>query len=414
MRVNWQVFKSTLCLGFLISCSALAEELPEPFVPVKANGVGGAFTAVANDESSVWTNPGGISRIHKARARNTVHLISIPNFSGGYNTQGKVFFDNIQIAQAHDGGTMASAVSSALQKIDDTSKPIWAIMELNPIVFMDMGSRMNAAVGPYMRTQVSLAPDATSSDMQKVDMISDFGANLAWSVSRASNRVNFGMQLRPIMRYDYNERVDVPTLVSATQLKARISEQSNSTRALAVDVGAIFTLADFWFPTVGFAIFNLPTGCQDNYLNPYTRTRQKICGAQFTGTINNPDSLGLMDPTDIRVGVSITPRLFHRFSLRFSADLHHLSLQSGTQYYGLPGVDIAKQIHGGIELFTGNPLLPPPLSFQLGMNQGFFSGGFSLRLGFMTLQLAAYGRDVSAEKKPKEDRRTMLNFSLEF
>ncbi len=401
-------------LGALMSLNVFAQELPENYIPVKPTAMGGAFTAIANDENSVWTNPAGVARIRKARTRKKVHLVSFPNMVGGINAQGKTFYNNFEIAKTHDGGTTAANVSKALNQMTKIDKPIWALAEANPIAFMDLGKHVPIALGAYTNTHIKIAPDGSSSSLEDVELVSDYGANLAFAFTNASNRANFGIQIRPLLRYDYSDQVDVSTLVNFSKLESRVKTQSNSTHAVAIDIGGMYTLADFWFPTIGFAIFNMPTGCQDNYLNPFSETRQKICGTKFTGKINNPDSLYVIDPTDIRLGVSITPRLFHRLSLRFAADVHHLYFQQGQQYDGLPGVDASKLIHGGLELFVGNPLLPPPFSVQVGLSQGFFSAGFVLRMGALAVQFATYGEDISAEQSSVEDQRTLVGLSLEF
>ena len=95
-----------------------------------------------------------------------------------------------------------------------------------------------------------------------------------------------------------------------------------------------------------------------------------------------------------------------------SADVQNLYLGQGSAYYGLPGIDLAKMLHGGLEIFTGNPLERSAYAFQLGANQGFVSWGFSINSSLGSLEFASYAADVSNTLKRVEDRRYLTSFSM--
>src|SRR4051812_41940172 len=82
-------------LGLLLLSPGLlhSEELQENYVPVRPLGMGNAFTAVANDDSAVWTNPAGIARARKARARNWFSM-KVPNIGAGANARGKKLYQS--------------------------------------------------------------------------------------------------------------------------------------------------------------------------------------------------------------------------------------------------------------------------------------------------------------------------------
>src|SRR5690606_5221140 len=130
----------------------------------------------------------------------------------------------------------------------------------------------------------------------------------------------------------------------------------------------------------GISVLNLPTGCRENYLNPFTEKRETVCGTAYSGSFGNEDALSTVDPVDIRAGVSITPRLSRKLAMRFALDAHHLAYVSGEQIYGLQGIEASKLVHAGVELFVGNPLLIPPVAVRAGYNQGFVTMGASLNL----------------------------------
>ena len=149
-------------------------------------------------------------------------------------------------------------------------------------------------------------------------------------------------------------------------------EYSNSTFALAADVGMLWTFADIWFPTLAVSMMNVPISCKENYLNPFSMTRQKVCGTVFRGEVKNKDALKLIDPTNLMVGLSMTPRITRKVGFRVALEMHHINLEVGDQNWGLTDVSLARKLHGGIEIFVGNPLDPSPFSITAGVNQSYF------------------------------------------
>ena len=400
-------FLATL-LVTLFHTYAYGVEVPETFVPVRSNAMGGAFTAISNDANSVWTNPAGIARVRKARSRRTVHIVKVPNIIVGVNQDGQEFISGISESGNADN---ASGLSSAAANLAD--KPLWSTISLFPLIMLDIG-KLPSLIGIYSHTKLQATIDSEDTTQAEAEAVSDIGAVWSLAYTNRSNRFNIGLNFRYLVRYAYEDSMPVTDLQDASTLQTRIQQNSNKTSALALDVGMMWTLADFWFPTIGLAVFNAPLGCQDSYLNPFSKTRQKVCGTVFKGDILNQDADSNLDPTDFRVGFSITPRFSRKVAARISAGLHHLFVSSGSSQYGLSDIPILKQTHAGIELFTGNPLLPPPFSVSIGYNQGFYSMGASMRVSALSLDVASFGRDISTTDTPKEDRRLMAGLSLDF
>jgi hypothetical protein len=266
--------------------------------------------------------------------------------------------------------------------------------------------------GLYTHTTLTAIPDTNDDTVMRTKATSDVGGLLSFTFSNRSNRFNAGLTLRYLSRYSYEDNIPTSVLLQKNELKSRIQANANQTKAIAADAGMLFTFSDFWFPTLGVAVFNLPLGCKDDYLNPYSQEREKICGTKFSGNIANPDDLSNLDPTDFRVGFSITPRLSRKVALRISLDLHQIAIPSGDSNFGLSDIPIGKQLHGGAELVMGNPLLPSPLFVGLGMSQGYYTFGWGFTLGSLAINFSTFGRDISYKSKPIEDRRISGSISL--
>lgn len=392
-------------LFYLIAGSLFASELQENFVPIKPLGMGGAFTAISNDENAVWTNPAGIARARKARNRKRWFLTKFPNLGVGVNSRAK---------KIHQTKGSDAELAEAIAESGDLGEenPYWENIHMFPLLQFDYSKQAPGAIGAYTNITRRMFVSEDDPAQTDVKIISDTGgvANFTWT--NRTNRVNLGINLRYIVRYAYEDKIPTEEIKNKKAIQARFKDSANSATGFGIDAGAMYTFADFWFPTFGIAIFNLPTGCKKEYLNPHTKTRQTVCGNLYRGKIENEEALSVIDPTDIRVGISITPRLSRKMALRIGLDAHHIYLPSGASTIGLPGVEAQKMLHGGIELFWGNPLLPSPFSLHAGMGQGFLSTGFSVRLPYWSIDFATYGVDVSSEAKPIEDRRTVAGTSI--
>ena len=397
-----------MMISCMISQSARADEIPESFHPVRSNAMGGASTAIANDENTMWTNPAGISRIRKARNRGGIHLIKFPNVIVGGNAASKSFYSGLQAKSDED-----SVDEIASSSKDLSNKPFWALTSIFPMMMADVGG-IPMAGGFFTHTTMKAVEDKEVAGQASAEIISDVGGVGGIALTNDSNRFSFGLQARYIGRYAYQENLPIATLVDKGEMQTELKDKSNKSKAIAFDVGALWTLADFWFPTVGAAVLNVPTGCKSDYLNPFSKLRENVCGTKFSGDFANEDAISVLDPTDIRFGVSITPRLSRKLATRIGIDVHHFHVNSGGANYGLSEIPLQKTIHVGMEVFIGNPLLPSPFSVMVGGSQGYYTMGASVRLGFLALDVATFGRDISNNDAPDEDRRYMGGISGSF
>jgi len=400
----------TLTIFFLgLHEFAFAQELPEHFHPVRPNAMGGAFTAIANDENALWTNPAGVARIRKARSRQALHLVKIPNMVLGANTKSQAFIRGVAGKKGNE-----SNVNQIADKADELGeKPFWSVIGIAPLIMFDMAD-LPSTVSIYSNTTLKSVVDSDDRNIARTEAISDVGGLYNITFTSMANQFNFGINFRYLSRYAFEDNIPIEDLANPSVLQARIKSGSNRTKALAVDAGIMYTFSDFWFPTFGLSILNLPTACQKDYLNPFSKQRERVCGTRFSGNIDNVDALSNLDPTNIRLGFAITPRIGRKLAARIALDIHHLGFTSGSNHYGLTDVPIQKLIHAGAEFFIGNPLTPSPFSYSVGLSQGYYTMGVSLRLAYLSLDFATFGRDISTDDKPVEDRRVMGGLSIDF
>ena len=400
--------RAILAMIALAASSRATCEVPEGFTGIRPAGMGGAFTGLANDENSVWTNPAGIGRTRKARSRDAVHLAKFPNLLVGANSSTRSFYTAVTTAS----GSSVADVAASSDAVAD--KPFYVRAAAFPVMIFEPENNFPMALGIYENSVSKIYIDKDTPTDARISAINDVGPVWGVSYSNFANRLNFGLSLRPTYRYAYEDTIPSEELVSKTAMSKRVRKDSNRGVGIGIDAGFMFTLADFWFPTIGMAIRNLPTGCKDDYLNPYTEQRQKICGTKYSGSSGNPDALSALDPMDVRAGISISPRVSHDYGVRFAADVQNLYVRTTSSYYGLPGADISKLLHGGVEAFTGNPLVQGEYSARMGINQGYFTYGFSAYISFFHFDFASYAVDISDQAKKVEDRRYLVSTGAAF
>ena len=167
----------------LLPVMAKAEEIPGgAFGAVRPLGMGGAFTAVANDESSIWTNPAGIGRSRKARTRGVLNVTKLPNLIVGANSNTQQFYEAFSSSQDK---SIASVLSTAKNIAD---KPLWARASMFPVTLFDFGRDAPAAFGVYTNTVVSALIESDTPTVASVNAISDIGAVLTFGWTDPSNQ----------------------------------------------------------------------------------------------------------------------------------------------------------------------------------------------------------------------------------
>lgn len=392
-----------------IAAAGEATELNEIYFGARPFGMGNAYTAIANDEYSTFSNPAGITRALKARSRQGMAVFKFPNLTVGSNGS-TAFYQDLQSGQKETEELIAEAAS-------DGGKRLWAFGGLYPVGIFKLGNQGAIAVGGYGAGRGLVYIDPDKPDLTEIDSVIDLSGIITLGYANRTNRLNFGLSLRPIQRYAYQDTIPSSEITDPNLIQERVQLDSLTMTGIGIDAGLMFTFADFWFPTVGLAILNLPTGKKDAFLNPYSKKNETIYGNVFTpATELNQDNqpLSTIDPTDIRLGFSITPRLSRKLAFRLAFDVHHWPTQFGDGYMGYNDVEFIKLFHAGAELFAGNPLERSRWAVRVGLNQGHYTMGATAKFSLFSLEIATFGQDVSTDESPAEDRRVVGNISIEF
>ena len=385
------------------SFSSFAESIPTDWNGVRSNGMGGAFTATANDETSIYSNPAGLSETRNPLTKKFIHELKLPDIEIGGNPQ---MLSNMGSDPTNWGSDLIRSAKS-----NPGNQSYLLLQSFNEMI---MGAKNSATIliGAPIRSENKLAFINKSSPNQAY-FSSVTTVSGAVAVSGASQRgfFRYGIAFRPNYRVDYqNQNVDTTKYTSTNDLVNLANSDGVKTTSVGIDAGFTATAADYWFPTFGFAIRNIPTGCVNNYTNPINQNTETMCGATRDGGSSSSQNASKIDPTEIRAGFSLTPRGKlgkSKVNLRLSMDVYPIPIQIDNSNYGVGGIDTSKLIHAGAELFFGNVLIQQGFGIRGGYMEGGPTWGTSFNLSFLSIEYSSY---LVNDTLPQSNSTTVTKF----
>jgi hypothetical protein len=128
-------------------------------------------------------------------------------------------------------------------------------------------------------------------------------------------------------------------------------------------------------------------------------------GFKFKGNFINEDS---QDPSKLQrridLGVKYDLPNWWVFDPHFSLDVRDIGHENWS---------ILKGLHAGAELYW-TVFSWWKGSWSVGINQGYWTAGFGARFAWFQLDLASWGEEVGTSSDPKENRRYIVEMSLDF
>jgi hypothetical protein len=350
----------TLLLA-LAPLAAKAAEFQKFYTGVRQLGMGGAYTAVVNDETAVLTNPAGLGKLRET----TVTLVD-PELSGSMN--------DTKIATLSTASNVVS-LQGLLDAMNANKGVHWnAKAQLFPSIVTS-----NFGFGLHAKYEYNAEVDPTGTTF-RLDYTNDYAAALGYCFRFFGGILKVGTSGRLIDRTEIHKDLDA----HATNLS--LDSLSSEGLGLGADVGINLALPVQYIPTLSVVARDL--GGTSYELG--------------SGFVHSTSVRPVDTPQTLDAGIAIFPILANETRLAITGEYHDVLMSD-------PDHDSMKRVHAGMELNLHDFLF-----VRGGMNQRYWTAGVELATENFQLQAATYGEDVGPTGTPVEDRRWVTKFTFRF
>jgi hypothetical protein len=370
------VFLSLTFMSQLATAQSLYSGIRRGFEATRANGMGGAFTAVADDNTAIFYNPAGLGQLEKGESNWFLKADADPEI--------KSFYDELETASNQEDDVQA--VSDAIQRNYGNhysvrapslgflwARPSWGVAIIPMDLSIDMG--LHRSVGPSVN--LTAIQDTT------------FAFTKNWEIKKwhKSGSFHVGVTTKLIYRMHVDEIVDAASISG----DGSVFDIEDANEGMTIDADVGFLWVGPW-----------------KQYNPSAAIVIKNIGDYGYFTNLNLIGEGTGDPENLHRTIDIG----------YAMDLPSWWVWSSKVAFDIrdvlhPNWNLQKGIHLGVEFmwevtswFRGG--------WRAGLNQGYWTAGFTGEFGVFKLDLATYGEEVGVQGEELENRRFMTTMSLDF
>lgn len=342
------------------SKTAFAAQTFEFYQGVRSLGMGGAYTAIVNDETSLLTNPAGLGRL-----RDVIVTIVDPELSGSVNDTQMTTLTN----------TSVQTPSDLLALLNQNKGLHWfAKAQMFPSIVAP-----NVGFGVLGKYSYDAEVNTAGTDY-RLDYTNDYAATLGFCLRFFSGIIKLGVVGR------YVDRTEIHKDLDATVTSIDMNSVASEGAGMAADVGLMITAPVAWLPTLGATV-------RDAGNTSYT-----LSNGMFLQTQTRPVST----PQTLDVGLALFPITSNHSRVAITGDYHD-ALNANQETYML------KKVHAGLEFNIADFFF-----LRGGYNQGYWTAGIELATELFQLQVASYGEEIGTQAAPVEDRRWVGKISIRF
>lgn len=338
---------------FLVSSFAEARPLRETYTSVRALGMGNAYTALVDDADSLFYNPAGLAKIQG---------ISWNIIDPSIGLNGLKAYEAFQAMQ--NGGGIAGLLNEIY------GDNIWIHSQLKSTLAIP-----GLAAGIYGASDISMQLNNPAYSTFDMNAVVDYGLTAGLALPVIPKFMSVGMSFRRTTRYGGDLTLG-PSVVGTLNADTITNEIKRRGSGYGMDlglniqgVGPVRPAFSMVWKNVGVTKFSHEAGSAA----PSSDRDEMIIGAGLTID-------GLI--------AQITPTFDYKFA-------------------NWQNVQVGKKIHLGLEVSL------PLIDLRAGLNQGYYTLGAGVSLGFFRCDLASYGVELGAYPGQLEDRRYMVQLTLD-
>ncbi len=377
-----------LCLWAATTCTSLGvvtlafpqgREMSPRMTGIRPEAMGGAFTAVADDHNALYYNPAGL-----AQQSFSMELL---NVKVGFN---KDLYSNAQTIKTQVESMSSSNDSSAsksgdqvrtITKLIDSvkGKNNWLQFGLNPnLVVAGVGFAVN------FNNELNLTLKDPSPDLLKLIYENDVDVRLGYGRGFLNNRLSAGAALAFRHRAEINGTLGLQYLDAALggqdKLQKKLTDLIHIGQGIGLDSGLLFKAEEKFNTTFGLCIQNIG----DLHFKKSTFVTQIVTDV--------PQPL----EQSINFGMSVKPQWGKMYVLG-SAEFKDMNI---------PG-PASRKLGLGAEAGFSNLIRA-----QMGLSEGYFTGGFEARLWIINARYATYVSERGASAGQMPERRHVIGAKI--
>lgn len=331
----------------------------------------GSNIATSSNESSISLFPGVIAKNDiYAKGKNGSKTGSSFSVSTEFNKGGSLLYSIVSVASP-------SGIEELIK--DESGFSQTSVLLLNKI---NIKNAYSVNFGFFSHSKLNYDTltakeqnDHSVDEGQYLTSMSDTGGVLNIPIIAVPNRFVLATQVWGWYR------TGISSLVNSYST-SEIDSKFNRGFMWGVDLGMSISISDFWLPTLVVDVDNISTRCYKNWTARYTGKR--VCGAVTTNLDpRDPNSEQVADPTNVKIGVGITPRFSRKVALRIHSAMENIHVSIGDKYLYDPKREAI--ISTGAELLLGNPFANTPFSVGIAANNKSLSFGASIDARFLVI-----------------------------
>jgi len=356
-QVRALVLDLILIFGALLLCGSLAHALDasDQWSSVRAEGMGGAYTAVVNDSDSLFYNPAGLA----GQTRFEWQIFDIGVGANGY--------ENISTLQnVVSGGS--NNLATNLQQL--YGKRVWFGGHAKSAILIP-----SFAMSAFTATGAGISVSNPANTEMNLDYFFDYGFAAGGGFELVPQFMKFGLSARRFNRTGTNLPIGAATLANL-DTAALQDELKRRGTGYAADLGLDFTLP-----------------------GPVSPTLSAVYRNAGVTTFSHEEGAGAPPP--------IQPEFIVGGAMKFSGGLIDITPAIDYRHLEDTTMQIGKKLHMGVEIAM------PFLTLRGGLNQGYWTAGAGFNFWLLHVEAASYGVELGAYPGQQEDRRYVANISFQ-
>ena len=339
----------------LVAHLLYAAENPDMYSSTRALGMGNAYLGLATEADALYYNPAGLAR----NGGINIKLFGIHAAAGGLDS-----FNELKNFNGSSGSSFVSALDNLFGKHTwvgaggrgALTLPYFGIAVYN---VADIGLVYHNPVYPQFDTNA----------------VNDYGYTMGTGVPLGPF-IHWGLNLKYVKRFGTRDPISTSTLANLDfeSLKSKYTQWG---RGYGMDMGLNFVLPTPFVRPVFSAVW------------------KNIGDMNFRS--DDPNTVIPSEKSEIAIGAALLLDL-PLLSITPAVDMRYLNRND---------LQITRKINFGLEI--GLPLI----DVRGGFREGYYTGGVGVNLGFIRVDAATYGVELGVYPGQLEDRRYMVEVSMD-